>query len=122
MCPTTDPCRQHYRHIVLAVHDAATASWGALGISRRRELAYKPLDCPGLPALVAAFAQGYALWGHEVVKVRVGLPAPHDPGFSGRVCWRWVAGWRADAWAPRVGSGWAAAIWRAHRSAEPGSE
>lgn len=73
---------------MLAVRDPATREWGALGLSRRRELAAVLLGAPGLAALVASYVAGYDLWGHEVIKVRAGLPAPHDPAHSGHVCWR----------------------------------
>jgi hypothetical protein len=38
---------------------------------------------------VADFRDSYAQWGHQLDKVRVGLPAPHDPRDGGPICWRW---------------------------------
>lgn len=45
-----DPCCARApprRHIVLAVHHPASGQWGALGISRRRDLMDKPLGSHG---------------------------------------------------------------------------
>jgi hypothetical protein len=83
--------KQCYRHIVLAVRDTHSGLWGALGLSRRRELAYKPLAHPRLSGLVADYAAGYEKWRHQVVKVRAGLPAPHDPRCGAPVCWRYLS-------------------------------
>ncbi|GBF91266.1 hypothetical protein Rsub_03586 [Raphidocelis subcapitata] len=92
-----------HRHIVLAVRDGASGRWGALGLSRRRELAYKGLGHASLSGLVGDFASGYSSWGHELDRVRVGLPAPHDAASCAPVCWRFVSvdlrkrGWAAAA-------------------------
>jgi hypothetical protein len=92
--PLSAPCWaaparvQLYRHIVLAVRDAPSGRWGALGISRRPELMFKPLEHASLAGLVAEFIQAYSVWGHAVQKVRVGLPAPHDAASPENVCWR----------------------------------
>ena len=58
-----------YRHIVLIVHDAEADLWGALGISRRANLMYKPLQYVSLSSLITDFIQSYAAWRHRVVKV-----------------------------------------------------
>lgn len=39
--------------------------------------------------------------GHELLKVRVGLPVEHDPSWMGPVCWRWV-GCHARAGLPEL--------------------
>jgi Vasohibin len=59
-----------YRHIVLLVHDKVTGHWGALGLSRRSNLAFRALQFTSLPAIVQSFVQAYRAWDHEVVKVR----------------------------------------------------
>ncbi|WIA10257.1 hypothetical protein OEZ85_010457 [Tetradesmus obliquus] len=82
------PNRQVYRHIVLAVHDPSSGLFGALGISRRANLMYKPLAFDSLAALLADYQEAYRGWGHSVVKVRVGLPVEHDASYTGPVCWR----------------------------------
>jgi hypothetical protein len=40
---------------VLAVHHVPTGKWGALGISRRTNLMYKPLGADSLADLMADF-------------------------------------------------------------------
>lgn len=77
-----------YRHIVLAVHDRTEGTYGALGISRRKELMYKELCHPSLSELVRSFVDGYAKWWHRVVKVRLGLPVAHELHSNEKVCWR----------------------------------
>jgi hypothetical protein len=81
---------QVYRHIVLAVHDGSSGQWGALGLSRRKELMDKPLSHDSLASLVQDYHMNYSHWGHSLNKVRVGLPVEHDTEYAGPVCWRWV--------------------------------
>lgn len=50
---------QVYRHIVLAVCDASSGLYGAVGISRCRQLMDKPLKHPSLAALVGDYQQAY---------------------------------------------------------------
>ncbi|KAI9216437.1 Vasohibin-domain-containing protein [Blastocladiella britannica] len=69
-----------YRHIVLAVAVAGEdgESWGALGLSRRPDLMDKPARFPSLAALLDEFIASYNNNYHQVLKVKIGLPAPHD--------------------------------------------
>jgi hypothetical protein len=53
------PVLQVYRHIVLAVHDPSSGLFGALGISRRANLMYKPLTFSSLAALLADYQEAY---------------------------------------------------------------
>jgi hypothetical protein len=53
------PVLQVYRHIVLAVHDPSSGLYGALGISRRGNLMYKPLVFSSLAALLADYQEAY---------------------------------------------------------------
>ena len=66
------------RHLVLAVMHKPSGKWGALGLSRRAQLMDKPAEHSTLSSLVQEFRQAYQRWWHEVLKLRVGLPAPHD--------------------------------------------
>ena len=61
-----------FRHIVLAVHDTEHDIWGALGMSRRSNLMYKPMVYPSLSALLTDFRDSYRTWTHYMVKVCVG--------------------------------------------------
>ena len=65
--------------------------YGALGTSRRDELAYVPFGAPTLSAVLEHYRTGYAKWRHRLVGVKVGLPVEHDPQSPAPVCWRHVA-------------------------------
>ncbi len=72
------------RHIVLAVRHGG-AKWGALGLSREEGLQWKLLAFGSLGALLSDYREAYRRCGHEVTKVRIGLPMPHDGGYKGKV-------------------------------------
>ncbi|KAL3899368.1 MAG: hypothetical protein SGCHY_002106 [Lobulomycetales sp.] len=60
-----------YRHIVLVVrHNNST--YGALGLSRRSDLAYKPQTFTSLFDLVEDYKQAYRRNKHELIKVKIG--------------------------------------------------
>ena len=67
-----------YRHTVLGVKYGPT--YGALGLSRRTDLAYKPLNgkYDRLSVLIDDFLQAYKNYGHTVLRVKIGLPIVHD--------------------------------------------
>ncbi len=65
------------------------ARWGALGLSREEGLQWKLLAFTSLSALLSDYREAYRRCGHEVTKVRIGLPMPHDDGYKGKVCPRW---------------------------------
>ena len=62
-----------YRHIVLGVKYGP--NYGALGLSRRTDLAYKPLNgkYDRLSTLVDDFIQAYRNYGHTVLRVKIGF-------------------------------------------------
>ena len=74
-----------YRHIVLAVRHPETGRWGALGLSRRAELMDKPLIYSSLADLLAAYVASYKQWWHAVLRIRIGLPVPHEVMYDGQV-------------------------------------
>ncbi|UJR21337.1 hypothetical protein I4U23_024431 [Adineta vaga] len=67
-----------YRHVVLGVK--YQQFYGALGLSRREDLAYKTLDgkYEHLSDLIDDFICSYQRYGHKVLRVRIGLPIIHD--------------------------------------------
>ena len=78
-----------HRHIVLLLRDRATGNYGALGISRRKELAFRDVVHPTVSSALTSFRDAYAKLWHAVVKVRVGLPVGHgDAASDAEVCWR----------------------------------
>ena len=67
-----------YRHIVLGVKYGQI--YGALGLSRRTDLAYKPLNgkYERLSTLVDDYLCAYKNYGHRVLRIKIGLPVIHD--------------------------------------------
>jgi hypothetical protein len=62
-------------------------AYGALGISRRASLAHRPMRYGSVSEILTSYREAYEDIGHEVLKVRVGLPVPRDPP-DAEVCWR----------------------------------
>ncbi|CAM4906231.1 unnamed protein product [Rotaria socialis] len=67
-----------YRHVILGVKFGQI--YGAVGISRRSDLAYKPLNgsYDSLSKLIDDFIGAYRNYGHTVLRVKIGLPIVHD--------------------------------------------
>lgn len=65
-----------YRHVVLGVYQGGR--YGAVGMSRREDLMYKPLEFKSLSDLVFDFEKCYTRYWHELKRVKVGLPVSHD--------------------------------------------
>lgn len=82
-----EPVQDHAfcRHIILAVRHPDTGKWGALGLSRRAELMDKPLTYSTLADLLADYVASYKRWWHTVLRIRIGLPVPHDVMYEGQV-------------------------------------
>lgn len=76
-----------FRHIVLAIRDPSSKCFGALGISRRRQLMFKELAFQSLDALVQDFADHYHSLGHKLLKISLSLLLPHDTHDPGPVGW-----------------------------------
>ena len=79
---------QVFRHIVLAVSSGGL--YGAIGMSRRQSLMYKALRQPTLSSLVRSFMDAYDEVGHDVLRVIVGLPLPHETS-TRPVCWKFLS-------------------------------
>lgn len=58
-----------FRHIVLVIYDTVSKRWGALGLSRKTNLMFKPLEYESLSQLTTDFKRSFAAWNHQVVKV-----------------------------------------------------
>ncbi|KAJ3258697.1 Tubulinyl-Tyr carboxypeptidase 1 [Chytriomyces hyalinus] len=65
-----------YRHIVLAIK--YKGKFGALGLSRRRDLMDKSVSFETLADLVEEYRKCYSSNFHSVAKVKVGMLIPHD--------------------------------------------
>ena len=81
---TKFPCM----HIVMAVRDRASGTWGALGLSRDAGLMWKHVAFPAFSFLLTDYKAAYAKISHCVLKFRIGLPVPHNEKMGGQVVWR----------------------------------
>lgn len=75
-----------FRHIVLAVR--YQGKWGALGLSRRRNLMWKEITYDSLYELVQDYKLSYESVFHELLAVYLGLPIPHDTLQNYPVKWK----------------------------------
>lgn len=76
----------HFRHIVLGIHSGGR--FGALGISRREDLMYKPLEFRTLADLVQEFQGAYQGYWHTLRKVKIGQYVSHDPHSVEQIEWK----------------------------------
>lgn len=76
----------HFRHIVLGVHSGGR--FGALGISRREDLMYKPLEYKTLTDLIQEFQVAYRRYWHTLCKVKIGHYVSHDPHSVEQIEWK----------------------------------
>ncbi|KER28701.1 hypothetical protein T265_13521, partial [Opisthorchis viverrini] len=75
-----------FRHVVLGVY--SNGKYGALGLSRRRDLMYKPLEYPSMISLIQSYIKAYSKHHHKLVRVKIGLPIPHDPHQFETIPWK----------------------------------
>ncbi|XP_028836865.1 tubulinyl-Tyr carboxypeptidase 1 [Denticeps clupeoides] len=76
----------HFSHIVLAVH--CGGRFGALGISRRRDLMFKPLEFRTLADLLQEYQGAYRAYWHTLRKVKIGQYVSHDPHSVEQIEWK----------------------------------
>lgn len=76
----------HFHHIVLGVHSGGR--FGALGMSRREELMFKPLEFRSLMDLVQEYEAAYRGYWHTLRKVRIGQYVSHDPHSVEQIDWK----------------------------------
>uniref|UniRef100_A0A667YAZ9 Vasohibin 1 n=1 Tax=Myripristis murdjan TaxID=586833 RepID=A0A667YAZ9_9TELE len=76
----------HFHHIVLGVHSGGR--FGALGISRREDLMFKPLEFRTLMDLVQEFDGAYRGYWHTLRKVKIGQYVSHDPHSVEQIEWK----------------------------------
>ncbi|XP_075050732.1 tubulinyl-Tyr carboxypeptidase 1, partial [Mixophyes fleayi] len=75
-----------FRHIVLGLHWGG--HFGAVGISRREDLMYKPLRYRTLSDLMVDFQEAYAHCWHTLRKVKIGPYVSHDPHSVEQIDWK----------------------------------
>lgn len=76
----------HFHHIVLGIHSGGR--FGALGMSRREELMFKPLEFRTLVDLVQEFEGAYRGYWHTLCKVKIGQYVSHDPHSVEQIEWK----------------------------------
>ncbi|KAG9336484.1 hypothetical protein JZ751_002831 [Albula glossodonta] len=76
----------YFRHIVLGVHSGGR--FGALGISRREDLMFKPLEFRTLADLIQEFEIAYRGYWHTLRKVKIGQYVSHDPHSVEQIEWK----------------------------------
>ncbi|XP_041354149.1 tubulinyl-Tyr carboxypeptidase 1-like [Gigantopelta aegis] len=75
-----------HRHVVLGVQYGGR--YGALGMSRREDLMYKPLEFRSLADIVFDFQKAYSNYWHVLKKVKIGFPVSHDPHSFEVINWK----------------------------------
>ncbi|CAG9576646.1 conserved hypothetical protein [Leishmania major strain Friedlin] len=81
-----------YRHIVLVLRTrSAPALYGALGLSRKPTLMYKPLAYHSLFDVVMDYKREYEALGHELLDIKLGIAVTHDERSRYDPCWRFIA-------------------------------
>lgn len=78
-----------YRHVVLGIYNGGR--YGAIGMSRREDLMYKPLEYKSLTDLIVDFEKCYIKYWHDLRKVKVGLPISHDQHSYEMINWKALA-------------------------------
>ena len=86
LCFKSSVSGQEHDHIVLAVNDGI--KWGALGISRLKNLMDKDIKFGSLFCLVMEFIGCYKDYRHVVSRVSVGLPFDHDDSSETTLQWK----------------------------------
>nr|XP_054386843.1 tubulinyl-Tyr carboxypeptidase 1 isoform X1 [Pongo abelii] len=76
----------YFRHIVLGVN--FSGRYGALGMSRREDLMYKPPAFRTLSELVLDFEAAYGRCWHVLKKVKLGQSVSHDPHSVEQIEWK----------------------------------
>uniref|UniRef100_A0A4W5Q737 Vasohibin 1 n=1 Tax=Hucho hucho TaxID=62062 RepID=A0A4W5Q737_9TELE len=76
----------HFCHIVLGMHSGGR--FGALGISRREDLMFKPLEFRTLADLVQEFEGAYRGYWHTLRMVKIGQYVSHDPHSVEQIDWK----------------------------------
>ncbi|KAG5501397.1 hypothetical protein JKF63_03210 [Porcisia hertigi] len=84
--------KKFYRHIVLVIRTrVAPTLYGALGLSRKSTLMYKPLTYSSLFDLVMDYKREYKALGHELLDIKLGIAISHDEHSRWDPCWRFIA-------------------------------
>ena len=75
-------------HVVLGIY--YNGKFGALGLSRRDDLMYKPLKFKTLYDLIENYKTCYNKYFHVLKKVKISYPIVHDPHSYERINWKYL--------------------------------
>ena len=75
-------------HVVLGVY--YNGKFGALGLSRRDDLMYKPLIFTTLYDLIENYKTCYNKYFHVLKKVKISCPVSHDPHSYEQINWKYL--------------------------------
>ena len=76
-----------HRHVVLGLCHGS--HYGALGLSRREELMYKPLEFKSLAGLILDYKQSYEKCNHVLKKVKFSSPIVQDLRSCKQINWKY---------------------------------
>lgn len=77
-----------FEHIILAVKNNKNGKWGAIGLSRKNTLMYKPLKFETLGNLLTDYKNAYEECFHTLYYVYLGLPFGRDMYSQDEIQWR----------------------------------
>ena len=75
-------------HVVLGIY--YNGKFGALGLSRRDDLMYKPLKFRSLYDIIDNYKTCYNKYFHVLKKVKVSYPIAHDPHSYEQINWKYL--------------------------------
>ena len=76
-----------HRHVVLGLNHGVY--YGALGMSRRKELMDKPVTFQSLGNLILDYKTAYENCHHKLKRVKLSLPVAHDVHSCERISWKY---------------------------------
>lgn len=75
-----------YRHVVLVIREGD--KYGAVGLSRRADLMFKPLVFNSLQDLILNYKEAYEGNFHALRKIKLGFPIPFGVTSTEKVVWK----------------------------------
>jgi hypothetical protein len=79
-----------HRHVVLGVYSHSNGLFGALGTSRRDDLAYKSLTFKTLTDLLLDYIEAYTNYLHRIKRIKISLPIPKSNRSFECIAWSGV--------------------------------
>ncbi len=80
-----------HRHVVLGIFCHSNGMFGALGISRRPDLAYKEIKYKTLTDLILDYIESFTKYLHRVRRVKIGSRIPHSNRSYESIPWNGIS-------------------------------